>query len=146
MRNQLTTPYVHQCRLMDAVLCQFPPPPTLRISPSHPSSYHSGHAVTQAVSRRIPTAAVHDLTWSCGICGERSDTGAGLLACKFSFHRLLHIHHHHLSPGARTIGQLVVNVPSGLCLTPHVKENLLRRLVAGVPCRSFVRSYGISGE
>jgi hypothetical protein len=37
--------------------------------------------------------------------------------CQFSFHRLLHIHHH-LSSGAGTIGQLVTDVPSGLSLTP----------------------------
>jgi hypothetical protein len=37
--------------------------------------------------------------------------------CQFSFHRLLHIHHH-LSSGAGTVGQLVVDVPSGLSLTP----------------------------
>jgi hypothetical protein len=37
--------------------------------------------------------------------------------CQFSFHRLLHIHHH-LSSGAVTIGQLVADVPSGLSLTP----------------------------
>jgi hypothetical protein len=36
---------------------------------------------------------------------------------KFSFHRLLHIHHH-LSSGAGTIGQLVADAPSGLSLTP----------------------------
>jgi hypothetical protein len=38
--------------------------------------------------------------------------------CQFSFHRLLHIHHHHQSSGAGTIGQLVADVPSGLSLTP----------------------------
>jgi hypothetical protein len=37
--------------------------------------------------------------------------------CQFSFHRLLHIHHH-LSSRAGTIGQLVADVPSGLSLTP----------------------------
>jgi hypothetical protein len=37
--------------------------------------------------------------------------------CQFSFHRLLHIHHH-LSSGAGTIGQLVAELPSGLSLTP----------------------------
>jgi hypothetical protein len=36
---------------------------------------------------------------------------------EFSFHRFFHIHHH-LSSGAGTIGQLVVDVPSGLSLTP----------------------------
>jgi hypothetical protein len=37
--------------------------------------------------------------------------------CQFSFHRLLHIHHH-LSSGARTVGQIVDNLPNGLSLTP----------------------------
>jgi hypothetical protein len=36
---------------------------------------------------------------------------------QFSFHRLLHIHHH-LSSGAGTIGQTVADVPSGPSLTP----------------------------
>jgi hypothetical protein len=36
--------------------------------------------------------------------------------CYFSFHRLLHIHHH-LPSGAGTIGQVVADVPSGLSLT-----------------------------
>jgi hypothetical protein len=36
--------------------------------------------------------------------------------CQFSFHRLLHIHHH-LSSWAGTIGQLVADVPSGPSLT-----------------------------
>jgi hypothetical protein len=37
--------------------------------------------------------------------------------CQFSFHRLLHTHHH-LSSGAAIIGQLVADVSSGLSLTP----------------------------
>jgi hypothetical protein len=43
---------------------------------------------------------------------------------QFSFHRLLHIHHH-LSSGVATIGQLVADVPSGLSLTPphETKKN-----------------------
>jgi hypothetical protein len=37
--------------------------------------------------------------------------------CQFSFHQLLHTH---LSSGARTIGQLVIDIPSGLGVTqPH---------------------------
>jgi hypothetical protein len=46
--------------------------------------------------------------------------------CQFSFRRLLHIHHH-LSSGARTIGQLVADVPSGLSLTP-LQETKLTKL------------------
>jgi hypothetical protein len=46
--------------------------------------------------------------------------------CQFSFHWLLHTHH--LSSGAGTIGQLVANVPSGLCLTPPQElTNLIYR-------------------
>jgi hypothetical protein len=41
--------------------------------------------------------------------------------CQFSFHRLLHIHHH-LSSRAGTIGQLVADVPSGLSLTAPQKN------------------------
>jgi hypothetical protein len=37
--------------------------------------------------------------------------------CQFSFHRLLHIHHH-LSSGPGSIGQTVADVPTGLSLTP----------------------------
>jgi hypothetical protein len=37
--------------------------------------------------------------------------------CQFSFHRLLH-KHHHLSSGTGTIGQLMADVPCGLSLTP----------------------------
>jgi hypothetical protein len=36
---------------------------------------------------------------------------------QFSFHRLLHAHHH-LSSGAGTIGQTMADVPSGLSFTP----------------------------
>jgi hypothetical protein len=38
-------------------------------------------------------------------------------SCQFSFHRLLHIHHHLSSEGG-TIGQLVADISSGLSLTP----------------------------
>jgi hypothetical protein len=69
-----------------------------------------GRAISQAVSRWLPTAAarVRVQVMSCGICGGQSGTGAGLLRvlgfpCQFSFHRLLHTHH--LSSGAGTIGQ-----------------------------------------
>jgi hypothetical protein len=37
--------------------------------------------------------------------------------CQFSFHRVLH-NHHHVSPGAGTVGQLLADVPSGLSITP----------------------------
>jgi hypothetical protein len=43
--------------------------------------------------------------------------------CQFSFHRLLHIHHH-LSSEAGTISQLMANVPSALSLTPPQETKL----------------------
>jgi hypothetical protein len=77
-----------------------------------------GRIIAQAVWRRLPTAAarVRAPARSCGICGGQSGAGAGFL-CQFSFHLLLHIHHH-LSSGADTIHQLVADVPIGLSLTP----------------------------
>jgi hypothetical protein len=55
-------------------------------------TYHIGRAIAQAVSRRLPKAAVRirARVRSCGICGGWSGTGAGF---QFSFHRLFHIHH-----------------------------------------------------
>jgi hypothetical protein len=47
---------------------------------------------------------------------------------QFSFHRLLHIHHH-LSSGAGTIGQTVADVPSGLSLTPPQETKIKAREV-----------------
>jgi hypothetical protein len=39
--------------------------------------------------------------------------------CQFSFHRLLHSHHHHyLISGYGTTGQTVVDIPSGPSLSP----------------------------
>jgi hypothetical protein len=49
-------------------------------------------------------------------------------SCQFSFHRLLHTHH--LSSGAGTTGQLVVDVPSGLSLTPPKGEKRRKKLVS----------------
>jgi hypothetical protein len=48
--------------------------------------------------------------------------------CRFSFHRLLHIHQH-LSSGTGTIGQLVADVPSGLSFTPP-QETKKRKCLA----------------
>jgi hypothetical protein len=84
--------------------------------------------ITQTVSRRLPTAAarVRAHFRSCGICvdkvalGQVSSEYFGF-SCQFSFHRLLHIHHH-LSSGAHTIGQLVADVPSGRSLTPTTRN------------------------
>jgi hypothetical protein len=85
-----------------------------------------GRAIAQAVSRRLPTGADHlrSQVRSSGICGGQSGTGVGFQVfseyfdfhCLFSFHRLLHTHHH-ASSGAGTIGQIVADVKSGLSLT-----------------------------
>jgi hypothetical protein len=80
--------------------------------------WHKGRAIAQAVSRRLPTAAVRVRAQvrSCGICGGQSGTGAGFLRvlrfpCQFSFQLL---HNRHLSSGAGTIGQTVADVSSEL--------------------------------
>jgi hypothetical protein len=66
---------------------------------------------------------------SCGICGEQS--GQGVVGSEyysffrqFSFHWLINTHHHHLFPGAGTVGQIVTDVVSELSLTSsqEVKE------------------------
>jgi hypothetical protein len=87
-----------------------------------------GHAIAQAVSRRLPTAEaqVRVQVRSCGIFCGQSGIETGFLqvlrfACQFSFNRLLHNHHHHLSFGAGTISQTVAAVPSGL--SPHPMRN-----------------------
>jgi hypothetical protein len=54
--------------------------------------------------------------------------------CQFSFHRLLHIHHH-LSSGAGTTGQLVADVPSGLSLTPPQETKKKKSVVFLYPSR-----------
>jgi hypothetical protein len=55
--------------------------------------------------------------------------------CRFSFHRLLH-NHHHLSSGAGIIIQTVGNVPSGLSLTPpqEIKRNMTDILYRAYTC------------
>jgi hypothetical protein len=82
-------------------------------------------AIAQAVSRRLATAAARVKTQIrlCGICCGQNGTGTVFFEyfsfpCQFSFHRLLHIHHH-LPFGTSTIGQLMADVPSGLSFTPH---------------------------
>jgi hypothetical protein len=52
-------------------------------------------------------------------------------SCQFSFHRLLHTHYH-LSSGAGPRGQLVDDVPSGLCLTPPQETKKKSELFRGL--------------
>jgi hypothetical protein len=86
--------------------------------------YGEGRDITQAVSRRLTTAA----TWvrarvrSCGICGGQSGTGAGFLRV-LRFPLPIRIPPNapqslSSSSGAGTIGQTVAAVPRGLSLTP----------------------------
>jgi hypothetical protein len=58
--------------------------------------------------------------------------------CQFSFHRLLHTHH--LSSGSGTIGQLVADVPSGLCLTPSPKITLSMQWFSCLPAITYLFS------
>jgi hypothetical protein len=57
--------------------------------------------------------------------------------CQFSFHRLLHTHHH-LSSGAGTIGQQVADVPSGLSLTPRRETKKKRCYVISSHTELFI--------
>jgi hypothetical protein len=77
---------------------------------------YRSHAITQAVSRRLPGSR------HVGFVVDKVALGPVFseyfcFPCQFSFHRLLHVHR--LSSRDGTIGQLVADVPSGLSLTPH---------------------------
>jgi hypothetical protein len=88
-------------------------------------------AIAQEVSRRLPTSAVWvrvQIIWD---CGGQSGTEAEFFeyfgfSCKFSFHQLLHTHHH-LSSGAGTTYQMVLDVPSGL--SPTSPQEITKRIV-----------------
>jgi hypothetical protein len=84
--------------------------------------YTKGGTTAQTAGRQLPTMAtrVRVQVRSCGICGGLSDTGTGFLrVLRFP----LPIFNpptapHSSSSGAGTTGQTVVEVPSGLSLTP----------------------------
>jgi hypothetical protein len=62
-----------------------------------------------------PGLVLWDLWWTKWRCWSGFSPGTSVSL--FSFHRLLHTHHH-LSSGAGTIGQTATDVPSRLSLTP----------------------------
>jgi hypothetical protein len=76
------------------------------------------------VSRRLPTAGPGFEPRSGPVGFVVDEVALGQVfseyfgfPCQFSFHRLLHVHHH-LSSGAATVGQLMADIPSGLSVTP----------------------------
>jgi hypothetical protein len=82
-----------------------------------------GRTTAQAVSLWFPiaTAQLRSQAKSVGFVVDNVVLGQVFFQffgfpCQLSFHRLLHIHH--LSFRAGTISQLMVDVPSGLGLTP----------------------------
>jgi hypothetical protein len=67
-----------------------------------------GHAIAEAVSRWLPTAAgrVQSRVWSSGICGRQSDVGAGFLrVLRFPLPFIPPNSPSSQSPGAGKIGQ-----------------------------------------
>jgi hypothetical protein len=91
------------------------------------STFLAGRAIAQAVSPRLPTVAARARAQvtSCGIFGGQSGTGASFLrVLRFPPPILIlpTAPYSKLSSGAGAIGQLVVDVPSGL--RAHTGENL----------------------
>jgi hypothetical protein len=79
-----------------------------------------GRAIAQASHRGGPGSSPGQVMWDFVVdkvaLGQVFSEYFGI-PWQFSFHRLLHSHHHLLS-GAGTVGQLVADVPSRLSLTP----------------------------
>jgi hypothetical protein len=59
--------------------------------------------------------------------------------CQFYFHRVLHTYH--LSSGAGTAGQLVVDVPSGLSLIPPEETKKSTLIITNVVVRGTYYLY-----
>jgi hypothetical protein len=91
-----------------------------------------GRAISQAVSRWLPTAAarVRSRVWSCGICGGQSGAGAGFLRVLQVLLRIFIPPNSpsSQSPGADTIGQKWPNCRVNPVWTPPptvwIKTNL----------------------
>jgi hypothetical protein len=91
---------------------------------SSSTNIHIGRAIAQVASRRLPTASGGFEPRSCHEGFVIDKVALKQVFCEyfgfryqFSFHWLLHIHHHHLSPGAGRIGQLLADVRNRLSLT-----------------------------
>jgi hypothetical protein len=102
---------------------------------------YNDRATAQVVSHRLPTMAarVRAQVRSSGICGAQSGTGAVFseqfgFPCQYSFHWLLHTHHY-LSSATGTIGQTVVDIPSGLRLTPPLINGEYIYIIYPLKCR-----------
>jgi hypothetical protein len=84
---------------------------------------NKGHTIVQDVVAGFPPrkARVRAHVWSYEICGGQNDTGVGFSECFGflcqSFYRIF-LMHHHPSSRADTLGQMVVDVRNGLCITP----------------------------
>jgi hypothetical protein len=94
-------------------------------------SINRGRSIAQAAIRQLHTAATlaPSQVWYAGFVADKVARVQVFsedfrFSCQFSFHRILH-NHHHLSSGAGTIGQIVADVPSGLRLTPHQETKII---------------------
>jgi hypothetical protein len=115
------------------------------------SSDNAGHAVAQAVIRRLPIseAGVRAQVMSCGVCDRQSGTGVGfLLVLHFALPILIQATAPHSSSIIRggNIGHLVADVPIGVSLTPHqvTKKTKLSNNAHDIFRRCLVQGHRIS--
>jgi hypothetical protein len=107
-----------------------------------------GRAITQAVSRWLPTAAarVRASVWSSGICGGQSGFGAGFLRVhRFPLPIFIppNSPSSSQSPGAGTIGHSVADVPSGPSIgsTPTMRIKKIKKLSSAVQLQPLPRYF-----